>query len=65
VIVHGVRKMVEDDPRFKVVAEASTMTSFQEKVIAGGLEVALANQDKVVYLPCIHIFFINHSGRQD
>jgi two-component system, NarL family, nitrate/nitrite response regulator NarL len=43
VIVHGVRKMVEDDPRFQVVAEASTMPSFQKKVNAGGLEVALVD----------------------
>jgi DNA-binding NarL/FixJ family response regulator len=43
VIVHGVRKMVEDDPRFQVVAEASTMPSFQRRVNAGGLEVALVD----------------------
>jgi DNA-binding NarL/FixJ family response regulator len=43
VIVHGVRKMVEDDPRFQVVAEASTMPSFQKRVHAGGLEVALVD----------------------
>ncbi len=43
VIVHGVRKMVEDDPRFRVVAEASTMSSFQERLIAGGIEVALVD----------------------
>src|ERR1700744_1867678 len=43
VIVHGVRKMVEDDLRFQVVAEASTMPSFQKRVNAGGLEVALVD----------------------
>ena len=43
VIVHGVRKMVEDDPRFQVVAEASTMPSFRKKVIAKAPEVALVD----------------------
>jgi two-component system nitrate/nitrite response regulator NarL len=43
VIVHGVRKMVEDDPRCQVVAEASTMPSFQKKVVAQRPEVALVD----------------------
>jgi two-component system, NarL family, nitrate/nitrite response regulator NarL len=41
VIVHGVRTMVEDDPRFQVVAEASTLSSFKKKVMTGRPEVAL------------------------
>jgi two-component system nitrate/nitrite response regulator NarL len=41
VIVQGVRKMIEDDSRFQVVAEASTLPSFCNKVIAGRPEVAL------------------------
>jgi two-component system, NarL family, nitrate/nitrite response regulator NarL len=53
VIVHGVRKIVEDDPRFQVVAEASTMQSFRKKVIAERPDVALvdwsmASQDLAV-----------------
>jgi two-component system, NarL family, nitrate/nitrite response regulator NarL len=52
VIVLGVRKMLEDEPRFQVVAEASTMPSFRKKVIAEAPEVALvdwsmASQDLV------------------
>jgi two-component system, NarL family, nitrate/nitrite response regulator NarL len=43
VIVHGVRKMLEDDPRLQVVAEASTMPSFRKKVIAEAAEVALVD----------------------
>ena len=43
VILHGVRKMVEDDPRFQVVAEASTMPSFQKKVVTVRPEVALVD----------------------
>jgi DNA-binding NarL/FixJ family response regulator len=43
VILHGVRKIVEDDPRFQVVAQASTMPSFRKKVIAEGAEVALVD----------------------
>jgi DNA-binding NarL/FixJ family response regulator len=43
VIVHGVRKMVEGDPRFQVVAEASTMQAFQKKVIALRPDVALVD----------------------
>jgi two-component system nitrate/nitrite response regulator NarL len=41
VIVHGVRTMVEDDPRFQVVAEASTLPSFRKKLMSGRPEVAL------------------------
>ena len=41
VIVHGVRKMIEDDSRFQVVAEAFTLPSFQKKLIAERPEVAL------------------------
>jgi two-component system, NarL family, nitrate/nitrite response regulator NarL len=53
VIVHGVRKIVEDDPQFQVVAEASTMQSFRKKVIAERPDVALvdwsmASQDLAV-----------------
>jgi DNA-binding NarL/FixJ family response regulator len=43
VIVQGVRKIVEDDPRFQVVAEASTMPSFRKKLIAEDAEVALVD----------------------
>jgi two-component system nitrate/nitrite response regulator NarL len=43
VILCGVRKMVEDDPRFQVVAEASTMPSFRKKVIAERPDVALVD----------------------
>jgi DNA-binding NarL/FixJ family response regulator len=43
VIVHGVRKMLEDEPRFQVVAEASTMPSFRKKLIAEDAEVALVD----------------------
>jgi DNA-binding NarL/FixJ family response regulator len=43
VIVLGVRKMVEDDPRLQVVAEVSTMPSLWEKVIAEGPDVALVD----------------------
>ena len=43
VIVHGIRKMLEDEPRFQVVAEASTMPSFRKKVIAEAPEVALVD----------------------
>jgi two-component system nitrate/nitrite response regulator NarL len=43
VIVCGVRKMVEDDPRFQVVAEASTMPSFQKNVVAERPEVGLVD----------------------
>ena len=43
VIVHGVRKMVEDDPRFLVVADASTMQAFRKKVIAQRPDVALVD----------------------
>ena len=43
VIVHGVRKMVEDDPRFQVVADASTMQAFKIKVIAKRPDVALVD----------------------
>jgi two-component system nitrate/nitrite response regulator NarL len=34
VIVHGLRKMLEDDLRFQVVAEAFTLPSCQKKIIA-------------------------------
>jgi DNA-binding NarL/FixJ family response regulator len=43
VILYGLRKVVEDDPRFQVVAEASTMPSFWKQVIAEGPEVALVD----------------------
>jgi two-component system, NarL family, nitrate/nitrite response regulator NarL len=43
VIVLGVRKMLEDEPLFQVVAEASTMPSFRKKVIAKAPEVALVD----------------------
>ncbi len=43
VIVHGVRKMLEDEPRFQVVAEASSMPSFRKKLIAEDAEVALVD----------------------
>jgi two-component system, NarL family, nitrate/nitrite response regulator NarL len=41
VIVHGVRTMIEDNPRFKVVAEASTMMSFRKRLAAEQADVAL------------------------
>jgi two-component system, NarL family, nitrate/nitrite response regulator NarL len=41
VILLGVRKMVEDDPRFQVVAEVSTMRSFWQGLAAVRPEVAL------------------------
>jgi DNA-binding NarL/FixJ family response regulator len=41
--LYGLRKVVEDDPRFQVVAEASTMPSFWQKVIAEGPEVGLVD----------------------
>jgi DNA-binding NarL/FixJ family response regulator len=41
VIVHGMRKMVEDDLRFQVVAEAFTLPSFHRKVKAELPDVAL------------------------
>ncbi len=49
-IVHGLRVMVEDDSRFKVVASASTLPSFLNKVIVERPEVAwvdwrMASQD--------------------
>jgi two-component system nitrate/nitrite response regulator NarL len=40
VIVHGLRKMLEDDPRFEVVAEAYTLASFHKKLIAQRPQVA-------------------------
>jgi DNA-binding NarL/FixJ family response regulator len=43
VIVQGVRKMLEDEPRLQVVADASTMPSFRKKVIAEAPEVALVD----------------------
>jgi two-component system, NarL family, nitrate/nitrite response regulator NarL len=43
VIVHGIRKMLEDEPQFQVVAEASTMPSFRKKVFAEAAEVALVD----------------------
>jgi DNA-binding NarL/FixJ family response regulator len=43
VIVHGVRKMVEDDPRFQVVADASTMQAFRKKITAKRPDVALVD----------------------
>jgi DNA-binding NarL/FixJ family response regulator len=41
VVVQGVRKMIEDDSRFQVIADASTLPSFSKKVIAARPEVAL------------------------
>jgi two-component system, NarL family, nitrate/nitrite response regulator NarL len=51
VILYGVRKMMEEDPRFQVVAEASTMPSFLKKVLAERPDAALldwrmASQDR-------------------
>jgi DNA-binding NarL/FixJ family response regulator len=43
VIVHGVRKMVEDDLRLQVVAEASTLPSLRKRVISEEPEVALVD----------------------
>ena len=40
VIVHGLRKMLEDDPGFEVVAEAYTLASFHKKLIAQRPQVA-------------------------
>jgi two-component system nitrate/nitrite response regulator NarL len=41
VIVYGVRKMMEGDSRFQIVAEAATMQAFQKKVVAERPDVAL------------------------
>jgi DNA-binding NarL/FixJ family response regulator len=40
VIVQGLRKMLEDDLRFEVVAEANTLASFRKKLIAHQPQVA-------------------------
>jgi two-component system nitrate/nitrite response regulator NarL len=40
VIVHGLRKMLEDDPRFEVVAEALTLASCHKKIIEQRPQVA-------------------------
>ena len=40
VIVHGLRKMLEDDPRFQVVGEALTLASCHKKIIAQRPQVA-------------------------
>jgi DNA-binding NarL/FixJ family response regulator len=41
VIVQGLRKMLEDDPQFQVVAEASSLASCHKKIIAQRPQVAL------------------------
>jgi two-component system, NarL family, nitrate/nitrite response regulator NarL len=41
VIVHGLRKMLEDDLRFEVVAEALTLASCHKKILAQRPQVAL------------------------
>jgi two-component system nitrate/nitrite response regulator NarL len=41
VVIYGVRKMMEDDPRFQIVAEASSMPAFKKKVVAERPDVAL------------------------
>jgi DNA-binding NarL/FixJ family response regulator len=43
VIVHGVRNMIEENPRFKVVADASTMVSFRKRLAVERAEVALVD----------------------
>jgi DNA-binding NarL/FixJ family response regulator len=43
VIVNGLRKILEDDPRFQVVAEASTMSCFRKRVITQEPDVALVD----------------------
>jgi DNA-binding NarL/FixJ family response regulator len=43
VILHGIRKMIENDPRFEVVADVSTMPSLLKKIIADPPEVALVD----------------------
>src|ERR1700727_781677 len=40
VIVHGLRKMLEDDLRFEVVADAFTLASCHKKIIAQRPQVA-------------------------
>jgi DNA-binding NarL/FixJ family response regulator len=40
VIVQGLRKMLEDDLQFQVVAEAFTLASCQKKIIAQRPQVA-------------------------
>jgi len=51
VIVHGLRKMLEDDPRFEVVAEAYTLASFHKKLIAQRPQVAFLDWS----LACQHL----------
>lgn len=43
VIVNGLRKILEDDPRFQVVAEASTMSCFRKRVMTQEPDVALVD----------------------
>jgi two-component system, NarL family, nitrate/nitrite response regulator NarL len=43
IILLGIRKIVEDDPRLELVAEASTLGSLREKVKAGTPDVALVD----------------------
>jgi len=77
VIVHGIRKIVEDDPQFQVVAEASTMQSFRKKVIGERPDVALvdwsmASQDLAAttallqsQLPITSMLFLTVSENSD
>jgi DNA-binding NarL/FixJ family response regulator len=43
IILLGIRKIVEDDPRLQLLAEASTMPSLREKMIAATPDVALVD----------------------
>jgi DNA-binding NarL/FixJ family response regulator len=43
IILLGIRKIVEDDPRFQLVGEVSTMASLREKIVAQAPDVALVD----------------------
>ncbi len=43
IIVLGIRKIMEDDPRLQVVAEVSTMQQLREKIMAETLDVAVVD----------------------
>jgi two-component system, NarL family, response regulator DevR len=43
IILLGIRKIVEDDPRLQLVAEVSTMTALREKIMAEAHDVAVVD----------------------
>jgi DNA-binding NarL/FixJ family response regulator len=43
IILLGIRKIMEDDPRLQVVAEVSTMLHLREKIMAQSMDVALVD----------------------